>query len=170
MCQVICERGEREGVTGGATRRQRRGRMEGRRVRRDEGEEKKSLVRDRTDKRGKCVRWGRKRKISVVPPHHPARAEWSTVCVGWATGGRVRDGQPSSPFKKKKEEGICNSSLIKITCRPIICWTNERGNKRVNPLIFSPFLWYLVLRLFAPLLGPHRNAAKELKSGKMEGT
>ena len=114
MCQVICERGEREGVTGGATGGQRRGRMEGRRVRRDEGEEKKSLVRDRTDKRGKCVRWGRKRKISVVSPHHPARAEWSTVCVGWATGGRVRDGQPSSPFKKKKEEGICNSSLIKI--------------------------------------------------------
>jgi hypothetical protein len=31
--------------------------------------------------------------------------------VGWATGGRARDGQPSSPFKK---EGICNSSLIKI--------------------------------------------------------
>ena len=42
MCQVICERGEREGVTGGATGGQRRGRMEGRRVRRDEGEEKKS--------------------------------------------------------------------------------------------------------------------------------
>ena len=142
MCQVICERGEREGVTGGATGGQRRGRMEGRRVRRDEGEEKKSLVRDRTDKRGKCVRWGRKRKISVVSPHHPARAEWSTVCVGWATGGRVRDGQPSSPFKKKKEEGICNSSLIKIICRPIIYWINERGSKWGAPLIFSPFLWY----------------------------
>jgi hypothetical protein len=28
----------------------------------------------------------------------------------------------------------------------------------------------MLLRLFAPLLGPHRNAAKELKSGKMEGT
>jgi hypothetical protein len=28
----------------------------------------------------------------------------------------------------------------------------------------------MVLRLFAPLLGPHRNAAKELESGKMEGT
>ena len=124
-----------------ATGRRGRGRMEGRRVRRDEGEEKKSLVRDRTDKRGKCVRWGRKRKISVVPPHHPARAEWSTVCVGWATGGRVRDGQPSSPFKKKKEEGICNSSLIKIIFRPIIYWTNERGSKRGAPLIFSPFLW-----------------------------
>jgi hypothetical protein len=36
------------------------------------------------------------------------------VCVAWTTGGRVRDGQPSSPFKKKKEEGICNSPLIKI--------------------------------------------------------
>ena len=129
MCQVICERGEREGVTGGATGGQRRGRMEGRRVRRDEGEEKKSLVRDRTDKRGKCVRWGRKRKISVVSLYHPARAEWSTVCVAWTTGGRVRDGQPSSPFKKKKEEGICNSSLIKIIFRPIIYWQNERGNK-----------------------------------------
>ena len=56
MCQVICERGEREGVTGGATGGQRRGRMEGRRVRRDEGEEKKSLVRGRMDERGKCVR------------------------------------------------------------------------------------------------------------------
>jgi len=142
VCQVICERGEREGVTGGATGGQRRGRMEGRRVRRDEGEEKKSLVRDRTDKRGKCVRWGRKRKISVVSPHHPARAEWSTVCVGWATGGRARDGQPSSPFKKKKEEGICNSSLIKIIFRPIIYWKNERGSKWGAPLIFSPSLCY----------------------------
>ena len=142
--------------------------MEGRRVRRDEGEEKKSLVRDRTDKRGKCVRWGRKRKISVVSPHHPARAERSCVCVGWATGGRVRDGQPSSPFKKKKEEGICNSSLIKIIFRPIIYWTNERGINSGTPTYF--FSLPMLLRLFAPLLGPHRNAAKELKSGKMEGT
>jgi hypothetical protein len=39
-----------------------------------------------------------------------------------ATGGRVRDGQPPSPFKKKKEEGTCNSSLIKIIFRPIIYW------------------------------------------------
>jgi hypothetical protein len=70
--------------------------------------------RDRTDKRGKCVRWGRKRKIPVVSPHHPARAEWPTVCVALTTGGRARDGQPPSPFKKKKGEGTCNSSLIKI--------------------------------------------------------
>jgi hypothetical protein len=47
----------------------------------------------------------------------PARAEWPTACVGWATGGRARDGQPPSPFKKKKEEGTCNSSLIKIIFR-----------------------------------------------------
>jgi hypothetical protein len=42
--------------------------------------------------------------------------------VAWTTGGRARDGQPPSPFKKKKEEGICNSSLIKIIFRPIIHW------------------------------------------------
>jgi hypothetical protein len=42
--------------------------------------------------------------------------------VEWATGGRARDGQPPSPFKKKKEEGICNSWLIKIIFRPIIHW------------------------------------------------
>ena len=53
---MMCAREEREGVTGGATGGQRRGRMEGRRVRRDEGEEKKSLVRGRMDERGKCVR------------------------------------------------------------------------------------------------------------------
>jgi hypothetical protein len=40
---------------------------------------------------------------------------------------------------------------------------------RGSPLIFS---FPMLLRLFPPLLGPHRNAAKELKlkSGKMEGT
>ena len=99
------ERGDRR-----AEERQKRVQNEGNGT--DEGEMDRD--RDRTDKRGKCVRWGRKRKISVVSPHHPARAEWSTVCVAWTTGGRARDGQPSSPFKKKKEEGICNSSLIKI--------------------------------------------------------
>jgi hypothetical protein len=88
--------------------------------------------------------------------------------VAWTTGGRVRDGQPSSPFKKKKEEGICNSSLIKIIFRPIIYWQNERGNKPGTPTFF--FSFPMVLRLFAPLLGPHRHAAKELKSGEMEGT
>jgi hypothetical protein len=35
-----------------------------------------------------------------------------------------------------------------------------------NPFYFSSFL---LLRLFAPLLAPHRNTAKEWKSGKMEG-
>ena len=153
------ERGDRR-----AEERQKRVQNEGNGT--DEGEMDRD--RDRTDKREKCVRWGRKRKISVVSPHHPARAEWSTVCVAWTTGGRARDGQPSSPFKKKKEEGICNSSLIKIIFRPIIYWKNERGNKWGSPLFFSPVL--MLLRLFAPLLGPHRNAAKELKSGKMEGT
>jgi hypothetical protein len=74
--------------------------------------------------------------------------------VAWTTGGRARDGQPPSPLKKKKEEGTCNSSLIKIIFRPIIYF----------------FSFPMLLRLFAPLLGPHRNAAKELKSGKMEGT
>jgi len=98
------ERGDRR-----AEERQKRAQNEGNGT--DEGEMDRD--RDRTDKRGKCVRWGRKRKISVVSPHHPARAEWSTVRVAWTTGGRARDGQPSSPFKKK-EEGICNSPLIKI--------------------------------------------------------
>ena len=127
------ERGDRR-----AEERQKRVQNEGNGT--DEGEMDRD--RDRTDKRGKCVRWGRKRKISVVSPHHPARAEWSTVCVAWTTGGRVRDGQPSSPFKKKKEEGICNSSLIKIIFRPIIYWKNERGNNRGAHVIFSPFLCY----------------------------
>ena len=35
---------------------------------------------------------------------------------------------------------------------------------RGDPLLF--FSFPVLLRLFAPLLGPHRNAAKELKSGK----
>ena len=142
VCQVIFERGECEGVTRGATGGQRRGRNECRRTGNGGGATEGRGDRDRTDKRGKCVRWGRKRKISVVSPHHPARAEWSTVCVGWATGGRVRDGQPSSPFKKKKEEGICNSSLIKIIFRPIIYWQNERGNKLSGQLVISPSLCY----------------------------
>ena len=154
------ERGDRR-----AEERQKRVQNEGNGT--DEGEMDRD--RDRTDKRGKCARWGRKRKISVVSPHHPARAEWSTVCVAWTTGGRARDGQPSSPFKKKKEEGICNSSLIKIIFRPIIYWKNERGNKwGARPTVH--FSFPMLLRLFAPLLAPHRNAAKELKSGKMEGT
>ena len=139
--QSILAREECEGVTRGATGGQRRGRNACRRTGNGRGATEGRGDRDRTDKRGKCVRWGRKRKISVVSLYHPARAEWSTVCVAWTTGGRVRDGQPSSPFKKKKEEGICNSSLIKIIFRPIIYWKNERGNKRVNPFIFSPFLW-----------------------------
>ena len=127
------ERGDRR-----AEERQKRAQNEGNGT--DEGEMDRD--RDRTDKRGKCVRWGRKRKISVVSPHHPARAEWSTVRVAWTTGGRARDGQPSSPFKKKKEEGICNSSLIKIIFRPIIYWKNERGNNRGAHVVISPFLCY----------------------------
>ena len=164
--QSMLAREECEGVTRGATGGQRRGRNEYRRTGNGGGATEGRGDRDRTDKREKCVRWGRKRKIPVVSPHHPARAEWSTVCVAWTTGGRVRDGKPSSPFKKKKEEGICNSSLIKIIFRPIIYWKNERGAASRAYYFSFPML----LRLFAPLLGPHRNAAKELKSGKMEGT
>ena len=104
---------------------------------------------------GKCVRWGRKRKISVVSLHHPARAEWSTVCVAWTTGGRARDGQASSPFKKKKEEGICNSSLIKIIFRPIIYWKNERGSKTVDPLIF--LLSYATAPICPPFGPPQKR-------------
>jgi hypothetical protein len=108
------------GVRGGDERGDRRAEERQKRVQ-NEGngtdEECDGRDRDRTDKRGKCIRWGRKRNISVVSPHHPARAGWSTVCVAWTwtAGGRVHDGQPSSPFKKKEEEGIfCNSPLIKI--------------------------------------------------------
>ena len=139
--QSTLAREECEGVTRGATGGQRRARNKYRRTGNGGGATEGRGDRDRTDKRGKCVRWGRKRKIPVISPHHPARAGWSTACVAWTTGGRARDGQPSSPFKKKKEEGICNSSLIKIIFRPIIYWKNERGNNRVNPVIFSPFLW-----------------------------
>jgi hypothetical protein len=51
--------------------------------------------------------------------------------VGWATGGRARDGQLPSPFKKKKDEGISNSnsSLIKIIFRPIIHWPKSARGK-----------------------------------------
>jgi hypothetical protein len=49
----------------------------------------------------------------------------------------VRDGQPHSPFKKKKEEGICNSPLIKIIFRTIIYRRNERGDKTGTHVIFS---------------------------------
>jgi hypothetical protein len=34
-------------------------------------------------------------------------------------GGRVRDGQPPSPFEKKTEEGMCKPSLLTIIFRPI---------------------------------------------------
>jgi hypothetical protein len=134
----------------------------------DEGEMDRD--RDITDKRGKCVRWGRKRKISVVSPHHPVRAEWSTVCVAWTTGGRVRDGQPSSTFKKKKEEGICNSSLIKIIFRPIIYWPNERGNKTGTPTLttfFSPFLCYCAY--LPPFWAPTETRPRSLNQEKWRG-
>jgi hypothetical protein len=154
------ERGDRR-----AEERQKRVQNEGNgRNGTDEGRD-----RDRTDKRGKCVRWGRKRKISVASPHHAARTELptvSTVCVGWAAGGRVRDGKPPSPFKKKEEGGICNSSLIKIIFDQSFIGQNERGSKRGTPPISSPFLCYCAYLLFTPLLGPHRNAAKESKAGK----
>jgi hypothetical protein len=83
--QVMHEREERGGVTGGATGGQRRGRT-------GEWDGRVGRTRSGTDEteRGKFVRWRRKRKNSVVSPHHPARAEWPAVCVGWATGGRGR--------------------------------------------------------------------------------
>jgi hypothetical protein len=35
------------------------------------------------------------------------------VCgVRWATGGRARDGQPPTSFKKEEEEGTCDSSFF----------------------------------------------------------
>jgi hypothetical protein len=42
-------------------------------------------------------------------PHRPVRAERPTACVRWAAGGRVRDCQPSTSFKKEEEEDTYNS-------------------------------------------------------------
>jgi hypothetical protein len=118
--------------------------------------------RDRTDKRGKCVRWGRKRKIPVVSLHHPSRAEWSAACVGWATGGRVRDGQPSSPFKKKKEKGICNSSLIKIIFRPIIHWPKRAREHLVSCPGKMLFLLSYATAPICPPFGPNQGKWRAL--------
>ena len=52
VCQVICERREREGVTGGATGGQKGGQT-GQKGRGGGGKE---FVRGRMDERGKCVR------------------------------------------------------------------------------------------------------------------
>jgi hypothetical protein len=98
---------------------------------------------------------GKEAKVSVVSHHHPARAEWSTVCVAWTTGGRACDGQPSSPFKKKKEEGTCNSSLIKIIFRPIIYWKNERGGKSG--------LFFLLSYVTAPICPPFGPPQKRVQ-------
>ena len=77
---MIVEREEREGVTKGATGRQGRGRMEGRRARRE--------GRDRTDKRGKCVAVKKEAK-ELRHPASPLCACRAVNCVcavadGWS--------------------------------------------------------------------------------------
>jgi hypothetical protein len=91
--------------------------MEGRRVRRDEGEEKKNSSDAGWWTRGGNV-FGEEGSERTPSSFLTALYVQSgpTVCVWWATGGCARDGQPSSQFKKKKEEnkGIYNSPLIEI--------------------------------------------------------
>jgi hypothetical protein len=75
--QVICVREEREGVTGGATGGQRRGRMKGSRVRRDEGETERT--------RGGNVFGGEGSKRSPSSPLTALPVQGGQLCV-W--GGR----------------------------------------------------------------------------------
>jgi hypothetical protein len=81
VCQVICEREEREGVTGGATGRQRRGRMEGKT--RGMGRTRDETETERT--RGKNVFGGEGSKRSPSSPLTTLHVQSGQLCV-W--GGR----------------------------------------------------------------------------------
>jgi hypothetical protein len=65
----------------------------------------------------------------------------------------------------KRRKKKTNSPLIKIILTNHLFAKMSEGTRTL--LFFS---FPVLLRLFAPLLGPHRNAAKEWKAGKTEGT
>jgi hypothetical protein len=63
---------------------------------------------------------------------------------------------------EERKPGSATSSFIYLFFDQSMIGQNERGNNRGGPCYF--FSFPMLLHLFAPLLGPHRNTAKEWKS------